>query len=78
MRTNAPVDPLRCTDRATIPIIEHVTDIKWAPDASAVALTRIVTIPSSTTITGYEENQVITVLDMRTNTLRVLGEGNRP
>ena len=78
LRTNAPVDPLRCTDRATIPIIEHVTDIKWAPDASAVALTRIVTIPSSTTITGYEENQVITVLDMRTNTVRELGEGNRP
>jgi Peptidase family M23 len=75
---NAAVDPLRCTDRATIPSIEHVTDIKWAPDASAVALTRIVTIPSRTTITGYEEEQVISVLDVRTNKVREIGEGNRP
>ena len=77
LHTSAPVDPLRCTDRATLPIIEHVIDIKWAPDASAVAVTRIVTVPSRTTITGYEEQQVLTVLNVRTNTVRELGEGNR-
>ena len=78
VHTNAPSDPLRCTDRATIPIVEHVTDIKWAPDASAVALTRIVTVPSRKTITGYEEEQILTVLDVRTNRIRDLGEGRRP
>jgi len=73
-----PADPLRCTDRATIPLIEHVTGTKWSPDSSAVAVSRVVTIPSSTTITGYEEDSRITVLSVRTGAVRELGQGNRP
>jgi peptidase M23-like protein len=78
IRSFAPVDPLRCTDRATIPLIENVTNMKWSPDGQAIAVSRIVIIPSSTAITGYEEQQLLSVFDLRTNTVRDLGEGNRP
>jgi murein DD-endopeptidase MepM/ murein hydrolase activator NlpD len=75
---SAAVDPLRCTDRATIPTVEHVTTAKWSPDSSAIALTRIVTIPSHQTITGYEEDQRLSVYYLRTGRLRDFGTGNRP
>ena len=55
--TTAP-DSLRCTDRATIPQIEHVTNAKWSADSSGLAVSRIVTIPSSVTISGYEEEVI--------------------
>jgi len=71
-------DSLRCTDRATIPQIEHVTNAKWSADSSALAVSRIVNRPSSTTISGYEETLRVTVLNMATGTVRELGQGNRP
>lgn len=71
------VDPLRCTDRAVVPQIEHVTDATWSPDSSAVALTRIVIVPSRKTITGYEEEERLTVLAPGTGAIRDLGEGKR-
>ena len=55
--TTAP-DSLRCTDRATIPQIEHVTNAKWSADSSGLAVSRIVTVPSSVTISGYEEDVI--------------------
>ena len=73
-----PVDPLTCTDRATIPVIEHVTSAKWAPDSSAVALTRVIVVPSSRAITGYEEDLRIAVLNVKTNQVQEVGQGSRP
>jgi hypothetical protein len=72
------LDPLRCTDRATIPLIEQVTTARWSPDSSAIALTRIVIIPSHFTITGYEEDQRLSVYYLRTGRVRDVGTGNRP
>ena len=73
-----PVDSLRCTYRATLPLIEHVTGAKWSGDSSALAVSRIVTVPSRTTITGYEEDQRISLLNVFTGAVRELGKGSRP
>jgi murein DD-endopeptidase MepM/ murein hydrolase activator NlpD len=71
-------DPLRCTDRVAIPTIEHVFEASWSPDSSAIAVSRIVTIPSRITITGYEEDQRLSVFDLRTGRLRDIDQGKEP
>jgi murein DD-endopeptidase MepM/ murein hydrolase activator NlpD len=71
-------DPLSCRVRAAHPQIDNVTTTAWSPDSSAVALVRIVTVPSRKTITGYEEDQRITVLNVVTGKTRDLGRGSRP
>jgi hypothetical protein len=72
------VDPLNCTDRATIPLIENVSVATWSPDSTTVALVRAVAVPSKKTVTGYEEDQRLSVLNVATGAIRDLGHGNRP
>jgi hypothetical protein len=73
-----PVDMLRCTDRATIPAIDNVTDAAWSPDSNAVATARLAVIPSRTTITGYEEELRLTVYYLQSGRLQELGQGSHP
>ncbi len=69
---------LRCTDRATIPALDDVTNVAWSADSSAVALSRINVIPSHSTITGYEEELDLTVYYLRTGRVQEIGQGSRP
>lgn len=78
LHATAPVDMLRCTDRATIPALDDVTNAVWSPDSNAVALSRIHVIPSHTTITGYEEQLLLTVYYLDTGRVQELGQGSRP
>ena len=59
-----PTDPLTCTDRATIPTIDNAFEAAWAPDSKNIAITRIATIPNARTVTGYEEDQRLTLLNV--------------
>src|SRR2546423_8857777 len=72
------VDMLRCTDRASIPALDNVTNVAWAADSSAVAMSRINVIPSHTTITGYEEELRLTVYYLKTGRVQEIGQGSRP
>ena len=74
----ASTDPLDCTDHVPTTQLEQVVISKWAPDSSRLAVARVIIIPSRLTITGYEEDPVLSVLDVRTGELRDLGQGNRP
>ncbi len=74
----ASVDPLRCTERLSIPQVPHVFEAEWSPDSTAVAVSRIVTIPSRVTVTGYEEDQRVSVLNVKTGQLRDVGQGSEP
>jgi hypothetical protein len=78
LRVTTPVDMLRCTDRATIPALDNVTNATWSPDSTAVAMSRIAVVPSRTTITGYEEQLRLTVYYLRTGRVQDIGEGSRP
>src|SRR5207249_8577845 len=78
LRATAPVDMLRCTDRATIPALDNVTNAVWSPDSSAIAMSRISVIPSRTTITGYEEQLVLTVYYLQSGRIQEIGQGSRP
>ena len=78
LRASAPVDMLRCTDRATIPALGNVVGLAWSPDSSAVAMSRISVIPSHTTITGYEEQLVLTVYYLSSGRIQEIGQGSRP
>lgn len=78
VRATAPVDMLRCTDRATIPALDNVTNAIWSPDSSAVAMSRIAVIPSHETITGYEEQLRLTVYYLGSGRIQEIGQGSRP
>jgi hypothetical protein len=71
-------DPLDCTDHVPTTQLEQVVVAKWAPDSTRLAVARVVIIPSRVTITGYEEDPVLSVLDVRTGEVRELGQGNKP
>lgn len=70
--------PLDCTDHVRFPLLENVLISKWSADSSMLAVARVITIPSYMTITGYEEDPVMSVVDIRTGEVRELGQGNRP
>jgi murein DD-endopeptidase MepM/ murein hydrolase activator NlpD len=71
-------DPLECTDPRQVPLLENVLVSKWSPDSNMLAVARVITIPSYKTITGYEEDPVMSVVDIRSGQVRELGQGNRP
>ena len=71
-------DPLDCTDHVAIAPLAQVVVSKWSPDSTKLAVARVVTIPSRLTITGYEEDPVLSVLDISTNEVREIGQGNKP
>lgn len=52
-------------------------DLTWAPDGSRLALTRVEISPSPRTITGYEEDPFLSVLDLTTGKAIDLGAGMR-
>lgn len=78
LRAAAPVDMLRCTARVAIPPLDNVTNAVWAPDSSAVAMSRLAVVPSHTTITGYQEQQRMTVYYLATGRVQELGRGRGP
>jgi peptidase M23-like protein len=78
LRAGAQVDMLRCTDRATIPTLDNVTNAVWSPDSNALATSRLTVVPSRTTITGYEEKQRLTVYYLRSGRVEELGRGRLP
>lgn len=71
-------DPLDCSDHVPVPLLEHVITAKWSPDSSAIAVARVITIPSRQTITHYEEDPVVSILDVLTGEVREIGQGNKP
>jgi hypothetical protein len=73
-----PTDPLSCTERVAIPQIDNAFDAHWADDSNTIAVTRIVTIPNPRTITGTEEDQRISLVDVAKSSVRELGRGSKP
>jgi murein DD-endopeptidase MepM/ murein hydrolase activator NlpD len=51
---------------------------KWSPGSSMLAVARVITIPSFRTITGYEEDPVLSVVAIGSGEVRELGQGSRP
>ncbi len=74
----AAADPLDCSLPEPIPTLEDVIASKWSPDSTTLAVARVIVIPSRLTITGYEEDPVLSLLDLRTGEVRELGQGDRP
>lgn len=74
-------DPLSCTERVALPQVEQLDnpfDARWADDSNTIAVSRIVTIPNPRMVTGSEEDQRISLLDLATGSVRDLGPGSKP
>lgn len=77
---SAPADPpmLACVERVAIPAIADPLEAKWSPDAERLAVSWFGRIPSTRTAAGYEEQELVDVLDLRTGTLWPVGVGDVP
>ena len=58
--------------------MENAFDAHWAPNSQTLVVSRIVTIPNSRMVTGYEEDQRLTLLNVATGAVRELGKGSQP
>jgi hypothetical protein len=66
----ATADRLRCTERVALPAIADVVEARWAPDSSALAVVRFRRAPTRWFLTGYEEQRILTIVDMATGATR--------
>ena len=79
--TALPFDALSCTEHVALPraeAIDNVFDARWADNSNTIAISRIVTIANARSITGMEEDQRISLLDLATGSVRELGKGSKP
>ncbi len=68
--------PLSCVERMPLPLVENVMEAKWSPDSTTLALVWFAQLPSSRSVTGYVEQEIVDTLDLRTGGLRPLGVGD--
>jgi len=75
----APAPGPYCVERVAMPDLVNVIDAKWSPDARTLAVVRFERQPSGGP-SGYIEDEVLELLDMKTKQLRSLGsiEYGRP
>lgn len=73
-----PASPLSCVTRVEIPAVDQAMEAVWSPDGKKLAVVRIVTSTSRRTVTGYEEDPRLSLLDLERGTVEDLGEGSRP
>jgi len=73
-----PGDMLACVTRENIPQIPAAFDAKWSPDSTKLAVTRISHEPNRRMITGYEEVQRLSIVDVTTGQVHELGQGHKP
>ena len=69
---------LVCVERVSLPAIANVMETKWSPDGNTIAVVWFGRIPSTRTVTGYEEQEITDLLDVRTGALWPLGVGDGP
>lgn len=75
-----PAPGLNCLERVDLPALDNVIDAKWSPDGAMLAVNRLERRPSATNPSGYVEDEVVDLVDMRTKRVRSLGtiEYGRP
>ena len=71
-------DPLRCTQRVSLPAVNDAFEAEWSPDSKALALSAIATIPNDANVTGTEEEQHLVLLDLATGATVNRGVGSEP
>ncbi|MDE3192567.1 MAG: peptidoglycan DD-metalloendopeptidase family protein [Chloroflexota bacterium] len=71
-------DPLSCTQHVALPAIGQALEERWSPDSSHLAYTHILTSRTSDTVTGFQEDPLLSVLDLGTGSSSALGPGKDP
>ena len=67
---------LQCVQRMDVPFVQNVMEAKWSPDSTTLALVWFAQLPSSRSVTGYREQEIIDTLDLKSGQLRPLGVGD--
>lgn len=67
---------LHCVQRIDLPLVENVMEARWSPDSAMLALVWFAQVPSSRSVTGYREQEIIDTLELKSGLLRPLGVGD--
>lgn len=60
------------------PAVADAYDARWSPDSRSLVVTRTVRVPSARMVTGWQEQQRVSVADLATGAVRDLGPGTHP
>lgn len=71
-------EPYRCIERLDLPAVDNALEASWAPDSAHLAYTKIIASTSTRTVTGFEEDPGLGILDVRTGGISWLGAGKGP
>ncbi len=69
---------LHCVTRVTTTHVSNVMEERWSPDSTKLLVVWFAQLPSARSVTGYQEQELTDVLDLRTGTLRPVGVGDHP
>ena len=78
-----PEDPeklasLHCITRVPLPLVQNVMEAKWSPDSTKLLVVWFAQLPSHRSVTGYREQEITDIFDLRTGTLWPVGVGDHP
>ncbi|HUQ41705.1 MAG TPA: peptidoglycan DD-metalloendopeptidase family protein [Candidatus Limnocylindrales bacterium] len=78
-----PEDPekpasMHCVTRLPALNITNVMEAKWSPDSTKLLLVWFAQLPSPRSVTGYREQEITDMLDLKTGSLRPVGVGDHP
>lgn len=67
-----------CVERLPVIPVANVIQTEWSPDGRTLAVVWFGRLPSPRSVSGYREQEITDLLDVRTGDLRPLGVGDRP
>ena len=69
---------LHCVTRVATAAIGNVMEARWSPDSTKLLVVWFSQLPYAKSVTGYQEQEITDVLDLRTGELRPVGVGDHP
>ena len=71
-------DSQNCVTRLVLPPVDNVMESRWSPDSTKLLVVWFAQLPSTTSVTGYREQEVTDTFDVRSGKLWPVGVGDHP
>jgi Peptidase family M23 len=67
-----------CVTQLALPPVDNVMESRWSPDSTKLLVVWFAQLPSKTSVTGYQEQELTDTFDVRTGKLWPVGVGDHP
>lgn len=65
-----------CVTRLALPLVQNVMEATWSPDSTKLLVVWFAQLPSTTSITGYREQEITDTFELATGKLLPVGVGD--